>query len=205
MNTIMKSIFAIWGLSGAVSLPLITQADTTVFSGKNTSVDTSAQNGNLYLTLGATESASKSESVKGSSSGAYIMGYYYDGSTSYYFYSDTLSIEFQAKSQLPTNVTASGSISGTWAACDDVGNCVDYSADTIQFSVNAEAVREQSSSYSYKSVDSNAAFKTNERFAGSNVPAAMSNSYITSTLFGEVTPTGGFIGHFNTHTIQITK
>jgi hypothetical protein len=199
----MKSILAVFGLSAAISLHLTAQADTTVFSGQGAYIETSAQNGSLYFYLTAVESASKSKSVKNSSSGAYASGFYDDGTTSYYFNGDTNIIELKANGTVPNKVTASGSITGTWVACDKDYNCVDYAADSVQFSLEASALTDQVYGY-WGTRQIKGAYKQNEKYDSSFAPATLNNSVITST-FGTLNPTGGNVGQFKSHSVQIIK
>jgi hypothetical protein len=203
MKTTMKSALVMCGMITALSSPLTASGDTSVFSSQGAYLETGAQDEALYFYLTAVENASKSKSLKDASSGAYAYGFYNDGATSYYFNGDTTAIVFEANGKIPDKVTASGSIMGTWVACDADYNCVDYAADTVQFSVEASALTDQVYGY-WGTRQIKGAYIQNEKYDGSTAPAALNNSVITST-FGTINPNGGNVGQFKSHSVQIIK
>lgn len=205
MNAIIKSTIAVCGFLAAVSAPLIAGADTFTYSSKGAFGDMSGSNGNLYLSVSASENTSQSKSNKSGSSGAYAYGNYYNTSTGECWsgYGSTDTIQFKAIGSLPKQVTASGAISVTWYEyCSGLYPIV---TDTVTFNENLTAMGNQAYSswgtnhYEYGNL------KENTHFDYSSAPASVNASSLSSQNFGPVAVNGGYVGQSKSHDVQITK
>lgn len=207
MNKIITTAIAACGFIAAVSAPLTAGAGTSVFSGKGAFVGTSIYDGNLSIDLSAFENASKSKSVKGTSSGAYAYGSYYDGGLYYYyFYGDTTAIQFNATGKIPNKVIiASGSIPVTGSLCEVnfPYDCYPYS-DTVTFNVNADALGDLAYHSWGTTHYESGPFKYNYHNDYSDAPAAFNDSFISSSR-GTVNPTWGYVGDSKFHEVEIIK
>ncbi|WP_020562451.1 hypothetical protein [Methylosarcina fibrata] len=209
MKTTMKFIFAALGLTIAVFSPFITVAETSVFSGQGAAVYASSSGVinevPYWLHLSVFENASKSKSVKGGSSGAYINGYISDGGYFYYFWGETTAIEFNASKagSFPEKVTASGSIPITGFYWGEMSPTTDFS-DTVTFNINAEALIDQAYSSSGKDHYDYGSFKQNVSWDEKNAPASLSESFITGSFFSKI-PSDNTISQSKGHTVEIIK
>ncbi|WP_020562452.1 hypothetical protein [Methylosarcina fibrata] len=213
MNTTMKSICATCSMIASISMPLIAGAANSVFSGKEAYVAASVSDGvNYSIRIRAFENASKSKSAKGSSSGAYIEGYIFDEDYFYYFWGETTTIEFNATKTggFPEKVTASGSIPGTWYPfCYDVICDYDSYEDTVQFSVDAEAVTDQVVNWSGTRKSDYGTLKQNAHYNQTFAPAVFNDLSVTSRFDTLNTDTASYtfgeVGKSKSHSVEITK
>jgi hypothetical protein len=212
MNTKqIKSTIAVCGFLAAMSAPLTTEADTTVFSGKDAYGEMWGSmwgsDGNWYTDVWTLQSASQSKSDKTNSSGAYFWGTYYSysGTSCWYGFGFTDAIEFAATGKTPSNVsnvTASGSVSVTW---DDWCGGADPITENVTFNLNLSAITDQT----YSSFGSDhyeyGATKVNSHYDIVSAPATSNDSVITSPSFGAITPINSVVGTSKGHSVTITK
>jgi hypothetical protein len=209
MNTTMKSILAACGLSAAGFASIASAANNSYFSGTGDYVQFGdyflSGNNYVYLRVSAYENVARGKSAKVTSSGASAEGNFSDGTYFYYFNGDTTTIDFASEGKIPDKVTASGSIPGIWTMCDDFSVCIDYAEDNIQFNVEAEALADQAGSESGVRHYEFGPFKTTVHFDQTFAGASLSNSSITSEIYGSADFNLGYVGYSLSHTVEFSK